>query len=729
MVSGSAWMTAGSLASRILGAIYVIPWLWMIGSSKNGELANGLMSVGYRIYNVFLAIATAGLPAALSKTVAYYNEKKQYRNAWTFFVRGGVLMVALGIFSAILMYVTAPLVATNSPKVNFDDAVMVIRSLTPAVAIIPVMSLIRGFIQGHHQMAPSALSQFYEQVARVFYMLLATYIVMKVLNGEYAVAVAHSTFAAFVGAVVSLVYLVVLIYRQKDQLFERIDLDQSPEDRENMGYYFHMMKEALPFVLFASGTELFGLIDQLSYQQLMTRYTSVSPVTIARMYGVFSFNVQKLVMIVISIAASIGITSLPLISSSFARGDKKRLGHLIEENLSLFMLVMLPASLGVFIAAEPLYNVFYAPNNFGVHYLRLYALISILLGLFMVLGYILQALDLARHMVIGLLIGLALKMVWQPVMVRLLLEYGTALSSFIGILLTVAYYLYVISQQVQLNWKRITLLLLRLSSMCAIMLLGTALLLFTLKLFLPVQRKLYALIILILVAAVGSLIYLVLGLMNGQADKLLAGRADKLRALLHIRRYAVNNTSKESKKQELPGKDSRDLGESKKNEPIEKTGQEDRKIEKTIHNDREIEKASQDDRKIEKTILDDRKKLDDQLDKVGFTKKDAPHFEQDRLTYPDEDVDLLAEAKQRALEKQKAEEESQWGLSFLLDNTENEEVAVDEDAPDESSEKEEVLEEEDRKIPERNERWTLKDIAWGQEKSDATARGEEDETR
>ena len=32
MVNGSAWMTAGSILSRILGAIYIIPWGIWFGS-------------------------------------------------------------------------------------------------------------------------------------------------------------------------------------------------------------------------------------------------------------------------------------------------------------------------------------------------------------------------------------------------------------------------------------------------------------------------------------------------------------------------------------------------------------------------------------------------------------------------------------------------------------------------------------------------------------------------
>ena len=32
MLNGSAWMTAGNITSRILGAIYIIPWVTWLGA-------------------------------------------------------------------------------------------------------------------------------------------------------------------------------------------------------------------------------------------------------------------------------------------------------------------------------------------------------------------------------------------------------------------------------------------------------------------------------------------------------------------------------------------------------------------------------------------------------------------------------------------------------------------------------------------------------------------------
>ncbi|WP_025729522.1 putative polysaccharide biosynthesis protein [Atopobacter phocae] len=534
MVSGSVWMTAGSIASRLIGALYVIPWLYMIGSSKDGELANGLMSVGYQYYNIFLVIATAGLPAALSKQVAYYNERGEYRNSWVFFVRSSVLMVTLGVFFGVIMFLLAPYIAALSPKVNAVDSIRVIRSLVPAVMLIPMMSLIRGFIQGHHQMGPSALSQFYEQMARVAYMLLATYVIMIVMKGDYAHAVAHSTFAAFVGAVISLVYLSYLIFRERNYLMKRIEEDTSSIDPVNASYYLDMFKQAVPFVLFASGLELFRLVDTLSYSQLMHRYFELSNTSVLRMFGVLSFNVQKLVMIIISFATSIGMASLPLVSGAYARRDKEHLSTLVSDSLILLSFVMIPAAFGVFSVSSSLYNVFYSANDFGTNYLKISAGMSILFGAFLVMGYILQSLNLGRKMLIGLLAGLLFKTIWQALAISLLGSYGTALSTTIGLSLTVSLYLYWIHETVGLQIKKMMARLSLITAVSALMGVVAWLSHSVLVTIFNNERKLYALIVLLIVAVIGALIYGVLSLIVQTADDLIGRKAETLRTKLHL---------------------------------------------------------------------------------------------------------------------------------------------------------------------------------------------------
>src|SRR5699024_5123130 len=77
MVKGSMWMSFGSIFSRFLGAIYIIPWYAWMG--ENDKVANALFNKGYNVYALFLMIATAGIPSAIAKQISYYNSLNEYQ--------------------------------------------------------------------------------------------------------------------------------------------------------------------------------------------------------------------------------------------------------------------------------------------------------------------------------------------------------------------------------------------------------------------------------------------------------------------------------------------------------------------------------------------------------------------------------------------------------------------------------------------------------------------------
>ena len=167
MLSGSAWMTAGSITSRLLGALYVIPWVTWFGSYSN--VANALFAQGYNIYNIFIIISTAGIPSAISKLVAHYNGIDQYIISQRLYRTGMYVAAVMGIVGATVMMFGAALMDNGDPNV-----IPVIQSLAWAILIIPGISITRGYLQGYNWMAPSAMSQFVEQLCRIIYTLATT---------------------------------------------------------------------------------------------------------------------------------------------------------------------------------------------------------------------------------------------------------------------------------------------------------------------------------------------------------------------------------------------------------------------------------------------------------------------------------------------------------------------------------------------------------------------------
>lgn len=70
MLRGTAWMTASNIISRLLGALYIIPWYAWMG--KQGDQANALFGQGYNIYALFLLFRQQGFQSP-AKQVSKYN--------------------------------------------------------------------------------------------------------------------------------------------------------------------------------------------------------------------------------------------------------------------------------------------------------------------------------------------------------------------------------------------------------------------------------------------------------------------------------------------------------------------------------------------------------------------------------------------------------------------------------------------------------------------------------
>ena len=101
MIEGSAWMTAGSILSRILGAVYIIPWSMMLGTLY--LQANALYVQGYNVYSLILIISIAGIPSAIAKQVAHYNALNEYGVSVRLYKRGLLLSLITGIVCALIL--------------------------------------------------------------------------------------------------------------------------------------------------------------------------------------------------------------------------------------------------------------------------------------------------------------------------------------------------------------------------------------------------------------------------------------------------------------------------------------------------------------------------------------------------------------------------------------------------------------------------------------------------
>lgn len=535
MIQGTFWMTFGSIFSRLLGALFIIPWNAMMGASA--EMGNALFAVGYTPYQLFLSIGIAGFPSAMSKQIAQYNAKGEYYQGQELFKKSSLFMVATGILSAGLMYVLAPAIGANSPGISVEANTLVIRSLAPALLIVPIMSLIRGYFQGYQNMVPSAITQVVEQVIRVVYILLATFVVMNIFQGQFPTAVAHSTFAAFVGAVASLVMLMWYYQKHMRKYGAVIERSSTGQKLNTTQAIKEMIKESIPFIIIGSGITFSKLIDQFTFKPIMQRTTEFDAKTISTLYGLFSFNADKLIMIIISLAVGMAATSIPLLVENYIKGNVKQLGNQIRQIFELFAFAMFPAAFGMMIVAAPIYNVFYPITELspvGVRLLAISSVISVILGAFTIVSSILQSFGKHLETILYLIIGLVAKLVLQYPFIMLFGTAGALYATGLGFMITMILSLIKIYRLVPFNVKetgRMTgLIALSTGYMVAAAYFVSRLL----GLFMAPDRKITALLFVLIIAGVGAGVYVYLLLKLRVADKILGSRVESLREKLRI---------------------------------------------------------------------------------------------------------------------------------------------------------------------------------------------------
>ncbi|USG67834.1 oligosaccharide flippase family protein [Brevibacillus ruminantium] len=184
---------------KAIGLAVRIPLYRLLGSE-----GTGIYQIVYSIFGFALTLLTGGFPT----TLALMTAKDLKRGSQLF--KGFIIpFFILGVGSGLLCYTTAPYLAyyLGDSRLTFP-----IRCLAPALMIVPLLQLHRGFLQGIESYGEVSTSELIEQAVRAGTMLLLVVVWMK--YGIYAAA-GGAAFGAFTGAFVALCFLWLWQYNKK----------------------------------------------------------------------------------------------------------------------------------------------------------------------------------------------------------------------------------------------------------------------------------------------------------------------------------------------------------------------------------------------------------------------------------------------------------------------------------------------------------------------------------
>jgi len=415
-IKGAAILGAGALISKLLGALYRIPY-----QNITGDLGYYVYTQVYPLYSALLILATAGFPIAISKIVAEKLALGDEYGAGRVFRISSFVLSITGIVCFLLLWFGAPWIAE---AMSDEKLAMPIRAVSFALLIVPVMAAIRGYFQGYHNMVPTAVSQIGEQFVRVLTILVLSYWFMKT-TGDVYLAGSGAVFGAVTGAIFGLVLL--LFYIQKSKKQKSVVLPSVTRNKESVGKIVRkLFYYAIPICLGSLILPLMQLIDSFTVVNLLVQ-SGTSEEESYILKGVLDRG-QPLVQLAAVFATALSLSLVPAIAEANARNKRDLIASRTELAIRLTFLIGLPASVGLAVIAEPV-NVMLYKTNSGTGTLMVLAFSTIFTTLGVTTAGILQGLGKVMLPVRNLFIGLIVKLVLNFVFIPLYGITGGALAT------------------------------------------------------------------------------------------------------------------------------------------------------------------------------------------------------------------------------------------------------------------------------------------------------------
>ncbi|EGQ2886195.1 polysaccharide biosynthesis protein, partial [Staphylococcus pseudintermedius] len=520
------------LITKVLGIIYVIPFYQIIGGADNLAPFN----YAYGPYNVAIAVATAGVPLAASKYVAKYNTLGAYRVSQKLYKSSFIVMSITGILGFVILYLLSPMIASVTIAHNMDknagwtvdQITAIIRTISFVVIFIPVLATWRGVFQGYKSMGPTALSEVTEQIARIIFILVGSYLVLNVFDGSVLLANGIATFGAAIGAIAGILTLWWYWIKRRRGIHEMVASDMTGIDVSYSKMYKEILSYSIPFVIVSLNFPLFMIVDQLTHNNALS-IAGVETSLQGTFFTMLNMTTNKIVMIPTSLAAGFAISLIPFITKTYEKGDYVEMHRQIRTSLGVLMYITVPASLGIMALAVPLYTVFYEYSMDGSRLLFYYAPVAILISLLSVTASMLQGIDKQKLTVFVIVGSVVLKFILNMPLIIMFETVGAILSTAIALTFAIVCNFFILKKYARFKFNETIIDVCKILLYSFMMMIIVEIIYFGLQFVISPASHVGAFIITVICAIVGVIIYAVLTMKTRLADKFLGEIPNKIR--------------------------------------------------------------------------------------------------------------------------------------------------------------------------------------------------------
>lgn len=329
----------------------------IITARKIGSEAMGIYMLVTPIYVFFINIIQLSLPTTIATKIA-----RDSKNTNKIMITSSAIALLLNMLFMVAIILLSPFIANNILK-NPDTRLSIV-ALALLVPLISLGGLIKGYYTGIGKVEITAYSQISEEIARILFILIFSYIFMN-KGDEYLAYGAFLSLCA--GEIFSLTHMILSLpnFKNKPKL-----LFKGLSKKEN-----YITKDILDMSLPLTGGKFISVIAYTLEPIVMTNIMlnlGFNSTFITNEYGIISGYAFPLLLLPGFFASAFGRVLLHPLATLTSKNNKKEAKKLLISMTSLSFIIGFIFSIIMFLFSKELMLLLYK-NSTGSEYVRMFA--------------------------------------------------------------------------------------------------------------------------------------------------------------------------------------------------------------------------------------------------------------------------------------------------------------------------------------------------------------------
>ena len=422
MMKGALLLSLAAFISKILSAVYRVPFQNMVGNT-----GFYVYQQVYPIYGIGMTFALSGFPVFLSKMIAETPDSGTRR---MILKRS---LVILGVFGFILFMGIYGFSGRLALLMGDPELKPILQSVSWMFLWMPILATLRGYFQGNYRMEPTAVSQVAEQLVRVGAILFAAYLYTQTKGDLYAMG-ANAMSGATIGAILGSLILLVAYHKERQNddtlLLDGRLLKQESSDAQWGRLIRRYATEGATICLLSAILVLFQLIDSFTLYNGLLDGGKASDLA-KNVKGIYDRG-QPLVQLGMVVGTGFSASFIPMMSQAHAQNRQNEFTRSAMSLLRMTSVFSAAAVTGLLAILPNVNNMLFGDRE-GIAVLSVYILAIFAASIMTAYHSILQSLGQYKISLVALAAGLTVKFFGNLLLVEPLGTMGASIALIAGL--------------------------------------------------------------------------------------------------------------------------------------------------------------------------------------------------------------------------------------------------------------------------------------------------------